>query len=346
MGKETTTEHDNVEQADRDHSVEAAEKKVTAKKAAKKKSKKKAAGKKSKAAKAEAAAETPAPSPAPPVTAPPRVEPVFARPSDEDRASGPMRGIVALWGPLAIVVLLIVVSRLGDDDPGELADRAAEGISSSLDRVEDAARDVVEDVQDALTGGDPQAAAALGAGGRGSSERDLAAAFQDAGVTSPAAALPPAPSSTAGAEPWRDASQPGAPTSLPAVPGELPPQPENPWAPTDSRTAALPGESYPPAGGIAAPGAPAPPAPGYGYQGGYAGEPPPPAVYPPRGYAAEAPPGYAGRAPSYSQQQAWGAPPPGYTVPPGYGPPPGYAYPPQPYAPPPAYPPGYYPPAQ
>jgi hypothetical protein len=358
MGKHTTTDREHVEEKDRGYRVVAAEKKATAKKAAKKKKTgKKAASKKRKAAKPAPAVAAPAASAAPEPSAAPaaRPEPVFSAPSDEARAGGPMRGIVALWGPLAIIVLLIVVSRLGDEEPGELADRAVAGLSSSLDRAGSAARDVVEDVQDALTGGDPQAAAALGAGadGRRSSGSDLAAAFQDAGVASDAGGLAPgaAPKPAPGADPWRDSTQTTTPASVSDVAGGVPPQPENPWAPVDPRAvAAPPADPYAGTGAVPPPAGPGPGyGYGYGYGGGYAGEPAAPGAYPPPGqaypplppgYGAAPPPGYGGRAPGYPQQQAWGAPPPGYGVPPAY------PYPPQPYGVPQPYPPGYYPPAQ
>jgi hypothetical protein len=360
MGKDTTTEREQIEDKDRGYRVVAAEKKKTTKKAAKKKTKKKAASKKSKAAKV-----APAPEPAPvsaPTEAPaahvPSPEPDNTSISYETRSGGPMRGIVALWGPLAIIVLLIVVSRLGDDEPGELADRAVSGISSSLDKAESVARDVVEDVQDALTGGDPQAAAALGAGigGQTSSGSDLAAAFQDAGVgpapgALPAGGAPPAPKSAA-AGPWSEPSQTTTPASVSALPGGVPPQPENPWAPVDPRAmAAMPADPY--ASPPGAPPAPGGVAPGYG-RGAY-GDQPPAGGYPPSGqegypplppgYGAAPPPGYGGPPPGYSQR-AYGAPPPGYGAPAYGAPPTGYAYPPQPYGAPQPYPPGYYPPAQ
>lgn len=349
MAKDTTTKGEHLEDK-----AKASDKKATAKKTAKKKSKKKSAGKKGKAVETRAAIESGVPdrAPEPPAAPIPRPQPADTSISYETRSGGPMRGIVALWGPLAIIVLLIVITRIGDEDPGELAERAAAGLSSSLDKAESVALDVVEDVQDALTGGDPQAAAALGTGGAGSTGSDLAAAFQDAGVASPPAALPPAPQAAGGEHPWRgDAAQTTTPASLSTIPGAPPPQPENPWAPVDPRSAAVPADPYAiPPGGIPAPGAPAG---GYGYAGGYAGEPPPPGAYPPPGqgysalppgYGAAPPPGY--RAPGYSQQPAYGAPPPGYAQPPAYGAPPGYAYPPQPYGAPQPYPPGYYPPAQ
>ncbi|NCF80049.1 MAG: hypothetical protein GWP74_00420, partial [Proteobacteria bacterium] len=213
MGKDTTT--------DRDHSVTAADKKVARKKVAKKTSKKKAVGakKKSKASKAtpRPASVSPAAavSPEPPAASAPRA--AFSPPAeDEPRPGSGMRGIVALWGPLAIIVLLIVVSRIGDDDPGVLSERAADGLSASLESVESLARDVVEDVQDALTGGDPQVAAALGTrvpgqGPSGSPGSDLAAAFNDTGAISGA---PKSAATTA--DPWAQSEQTTTPASVSA----------------------------------------------------------------------------------------------------------------------------------
>ncbi len=263
-----------------------------------------------------------------------------------------MRGIIALWGPLAIIVLLIVVSRLGDEEPGTLGGRAAAGLSASLESAESIARDVVEDVQDALTGGDPQATAVLDtrAGGRsssGSTSGDLAAAFLDAGAAS---APPPPPWSSkqaaTAADTWGRSDQTTTPASVSGIPGALPPHPENPWAPVDPRSvAAMSADpyseayspAYPPAYSPAYPqggATPAPVAP-YGY-----GAPSQPQGYPPLPPDYGSAPAYGGMPPGYSQQQAYGG------VPPAYGAPPAYGYPPQPYGAPAPYPPGYYPPAQ
>ena len=356
MGKDTTTDRDRIDEKDSGHRVMAADKKVAAKKVRKKKSKKKAASKKSKSTKT-AAASKPASVgavPQPLVAPPPRQEPAFAPPSDEARGSGTMRGIVALWGPLAIIVLLIVVSRLGDEEPGEMADRPVAGLSSSIAGAESMARDVVEDVQDALTGGDPQAAAVLGtgSGSQGSVSSDLAAAFQDAGVAStPPGAVSELPKAAATAEePWGPSSQTTAPASVSGVPGGLPPHPENPWAPVDPRTVmAMPADPYANAGGIPAPVVPGA-GPAYGHYGGGYAPPgayaPPPQSYPPLppGYGSAPAPAYGGAPPAYSQPQAYGGAP-------AYGAAPAYSYPPQPqpqpYGQAPApYPPGYYPPGQ
>jgi hypothetical protein len=345
MGEDTKTDREQVVEDDRGYSVVAAEKKVAKKKAKKKTAKKKTAAKKAATAKKkDKAAAEPASQPVP----------AFAPPSEEARSGGAMRGIIALWGPLAIIVLLIVVSRLGDEEPGALGRGAAAGLSASLESAESIARDVVEDVQDALTGGDPQVAAVLdtrasGRSSSGSTSSDLAAAFYDAGATS---APPPPPSSSPSSSPlsskqaataadaWGRSDQTTTPASLSGLPGALPPHPENPWAPVDPRSAtAMSAEpnsqtyspAYPPAysqGG----GTPAPVAP-YGY-----GAPPQPQGYPPLppDYGSAPPPAYGGMPPGYSQQQAYGA------APPAYGEQPSYGYLPQPYGAPAPYPPGYY----
>ena len=349
MGKDTTTDREPVDERDSGPRVKAADKKVAAKKATKKKSKKKPASKKSKAART-AAAPKPASigaAPQPPAAPPLRPEPAFAPPSDDARSSGTMRGIVALWGPLAIIVLLIVVSRLGDEEPGEMADRAVAGLPSSIASAESMARDVAEDVQDALTGGDPQATAALGmgSGGQSSAGSDLAAAFQDAGVASmPGAATPEPPKPVATAEdPWGPSPQTTAPESVSGIPRALPPYPENPWAPVDPRTVmSMPGDPYSNAGGIPAPSGPGA---GQGY-GHYGGAHPPPGAYapPPQSYP-PLPPGY-GSAPVYGGAPTAYSRPRAYGGAPATGTAPAYSYPPQPYGAPAAYPPGYYPPAQ
>ena len=379
MGKDTTTDHGQVGEDSRGYRVMAAEKKADKKKASKKTAKKKPATKKAVTKKKGKAAKTvaepapvaasperpatPAPQPKPAFA--PQPEPAFAPPSDEARSGGAMRGIVALWGPLAIIVLLIVVSRLGDEEPGALGRGAATGLSASLDTAESIARDVVEDVQDALTGGDPQAAAVLdtrasGRSSSGSTSGDLAAAFYDAGVASapPGPVSPPSPSKQAAtaADTWGRSDQTTTPASLSGIPGGLPPHPENPWAPVDPRSAtAMSADpysqayspAYPPAysqgGGIPPPVAP------YGY-GAYGGEyaPPQPSGYPPLppDYGSAPPSAYGGRPPGYPQQQAYGTAPPAYGAPPAYVVQPSYAYPPQPYGAPAPYPPGYYPPTQ
>jgi hypothetical protein len=309
MGKDSTT--------DRGYRVLAAEKKVAKKKAAKKTTKKKAApaSKKAKAAKpastpvaTPSAPEPVAPAPPPPATPPPSFE--------DSRGGGPMRGIVALWGPLAIIVLLIVVARIGDDTPDELGSRAVAGLSSSLETAEQAAKDVVDDVRDALTGGDPEVAAVLGAGGQGSSgssSGDLAAAFSDAGVA------PAAPKSAATAsDPWQQSGQTTTPASVGGIPGALPPNPENPWAPVDPRAgAAVPAEpynqgyqrgyqrGYQPGYGQGYQGGGMPPAPGPHY-----GDYPPPPGYPPyqpQGHGSAPPPAYGGRARLWSATRLWRA---------------------------------------
>jgi len=351
MGKYTTTDREQVGVDGRGYRVMAAEKKVVKKKAGKKTAAKKAASakKKGKAAKAAKTAAESAPVAA---SSAPKPEPAFVPPSDEARSGGAMRGIIALWGPLAIIVLLIVVSRLGDEEPGAFGDRAAAGLSASLETAESIARDVVEDVQDALTGGDPQAAAVLdtrasGRSSSGSTSGDLAAAFYDAGAAS---APPPPPSSSkqaaTAADVWGQSDQTTTPASLSGIPGALPPHPENPWAPMDPRSATAMSadpysQAYPPAYSPAYPqaGAIPPPVAPYGY-----GVPPQSPAYPPLppDYGSAPPSAYGGRPPGYSQQQAYGM------APPAYGAPPAYAYPPQPYgAPAPyPYPPGYYPPPQ
>ena len=119
----------------------AAEKKVVKKKAGKKTAAKKAASAKKKGKAAKAAAE-PAPVAASSASAP-KPEPAFTPPSDEARSGGAMRGIIALWGPLAIIVLLIVVSRLGDDESDTPGRGAVDGLSASLESAERIAREVV-----------------------------------------------------------------------------------------------------------------------------------------------------------------------------------------------------------
>ncbi len=356
MGKDVTTDCEQVGEDGRGYRVMAAEKKVAKKKAGKKAAKKTA--KKAPASKKAATARKKSTATRTVAVAAPRSEPASAPqpgpavppPTLEARSGGAMRGIIALWGPLAIIVMLIVVSRLGDDDSDGLGRGAVDGLSASLESAERIARDVVEDVQDALTGGDPQAAAALdtrvGApGSSGSTKGDLAAAFHDAGGTS---APPPPPSSkraatAAGA--WGQSDQTTTPASVSGVPGALPPHPENPWAPVGPRSATAMSadpysqdysQAYPPAYSPAYPpaypqaGGPPPVAP-FSY-----GAPPQPQGYPPLPSDYGSSPAYGGSPPGYSQQQAYGAPP-------------AYGYPPQPYGAPAPYPyppPGYYPPAQ
>ena len=196
MAKGTTTDHqhsgrhsaqhpgEHVGEDDRGYRVRAADKKVAKKKVAKKKvgrktSKKKADASKKKSKARDEAAPPASPvdavAPQAPVTPAPMPEPAAAPPPVEEEAAGSMRGIVALWGPLAIIVLLIIVSRVGEEEP------RAPGVAASLESAEGFAREVVEDVQDALTGGDPQAATSLetravGQGGSSSISSDLAAA--------------------------------------------------------------------------------------------------------------------------------------------------------------------------
>ena len=340
MGKDTTTDGEHRADDDRGYGVKAAEKKVARKKAAKKTTRKKTTRKKAATSKKKAATASNQAKAGKPatltesavVTAP--QQPAFTPPSDDTGSGGgAMRGIVGLWGPLAIIVLLVVVSRLGDEEAVESGDRGMAGLSAPLETAGRVARDVVDDVQDALTGGDPRAAVVLdagaaGQGSSGSTSGDLAAAFDDAGVTAVPAGPVPAPpqSAAAAADPWAASEQKTVPASVSAIPGALPPSPENPWAPMDGpATAAVPAEPYVQGSAIPPPGA------GYGY-GAY---PPPPRAYPPQppGYTSAPPPSYGGRPPAYARQPAYGAPP-------------AYSYPPQPYATPEPYPPGYYPPPQ
>lgn len=371
MGKDTAIDGEQSGQDDSDYRVKAADKKVAKKKAAKKTPKKKAAAPKAKSKAGKSSVET-APVAAAaqaPVISAAKPGPALTPPSEEERSGGAMRGIVALWGPLAIIVLLIIVSRIGDEEPGELGSRPVAGLSSSLESAESITMDVVQDVKDALTGGDPQAVTVLdtraaGQGSSGSTRGDLAAAFQDTGVDS---APPPPKTAATAANPWAQSEQTTTPASVsaPAMPGALPPFPDNPWAPVDPRVAIqAPVDPYSQGGGIPMPAAP------YGY-GAYGSDYPPPGAAPqgyppqsqgypqqpqgypqqtqgypqqpqgyPQGYGTAPPPSYGG-----SQQQAYGAPPP-YGAAPAYGAPPPYGYPPQPYGAPPPYPPGYYPPAQ
>lgn len=298
MGDNTTTDNEHSDkqsgEGDGDNRVVAAEKKVARKvakkKAAKKTSKKKAAtGKKKSKASSVAAGSAPAPATAPPPPAP-APEPAFSSPAEEEPGGGNMRGIIALWGPLAIIVLLIVVSRVNDEQAA-----APSGLTASLESAESIARDVVEDVQDALTGGDPQAATALESGvagqiGTGNSKSDLAAAFDDSGVSTP----PVAPKSASTAtEPWGPSDQTTTPASVSGVPAALPPNPENPWAPVDPRAlAAMPGpgappgpahQGYPPQGQGYPPQGQAYPPQGQGYPPQGQGYPPQGQGYPPQG---------------------------------------------------------------
>jgi hypothetical protein len=385
MAKDTTTDNEKSGKQsgedDRGKRVVAAEKKPAKKKAAKKAGKKKAVTKKKSTASSAAAASASAPEiavPQPAATPAPKAGPAFAAPTEDEHSGGSMRGIVALWGPLAIIVLLIVVSRVNDEQavaPG--------GLTASLESAESTARGVVEDVQDALSGGDPQAAAALetgvtGQSVTGDSKSALAAAFDDSGVN----AVPgvPKPAATAAA-PWGPSDQTTTPASVSGIPAALPPDPENPWAPVDPRAL------------TAMPGSGAPPGPGYGAYGDrpagamHQGYPPQGQGYPPQGqgyaphgqgyapqgqgYAPQgqgyAPQGqgYAPQGQAYAPQgqgyppQGQGYAPHGQGYPPrgqgygqayprqqAYGSPPPYAYPAQPYATPPPYGPGYNPPAQ
>ena len=355
MGKDITTGREQVGEDDRGYRVVAAEKKIAKKKARKKTAKKAPAAKKAATArkKGSATKTVAVPLPAPEPALAPQPGPAAAPPLEGARSGGAMRGIIALWGPLAIIVLLIIVSRLGDDESDTPGRGAVDGLSASLESAEKNAREVVEDVQDALTGGDPQAAAALdtragGPGSSGSTSGDLAAAFHDAGANS--APSPSSKRAATAADAWGQSDQTTTPASVSGVPGALPPHPENPWAPVDPRSAmAMSADPYsrlyPPAYSPAYPpaypqggGMPAPVAPyGYGAPSQPQGYPPSPADY---GFT----PAY-GSSPGYSQQQAYGAAPPAYGAPP-----PAYGYPPQPYggapAPYPYPPPGYYPPAQ
>ena len=359
MANETRSDSDNADDKDSDERVAAGQAKPATKKATKKKSKaktkkKSAAGKPRTSKKAAAAAAAPE---APSSTAP---RPASVPPSAESRSAGPMRGIVALWGPLAIIVLLIVVARIGDDE--SVSAGATARLPASIDAAGKVARDVVEDVRDALTGGDPRATTAPGAGR--SSRDDLAAAFQDAGVAAAPgdsrAATPPPPKSARVPDPWDASSQTTVPAGAASRPPALPPYPDNPWAPVDPRALSeLPGDPY--SQGIPPPPGAGPPpgygrhAPGYEPGGMYSEQDP---YYPRqrRGYGP--PPGYGERAPGYGRQHAYGGAP-GYGPPPGYGEPGygdqgydrgydrGYRYP-QPYygEPAPYAPPDYYPPAQ
>jgi hypothetical protein len=381
MAKDTTADNEKPGkqsgEGDRGKRVVAAEKRPAKKKAAKKTSKKKAVTKKKSTASSAAAASASAPqiaAPQPAATPAPKAEPAFAAPAEDEHSGGGMRGIVALWGPLAIIVLLIVVSRVNDEQAA-----APGGLTASLESAESIARGVVEDVQDALSGGDPQAAALesgiTGQSVTGNSKSALAAAFDDSGVNAIPAA--PKPAATA-AEPWGPSDQSTTPASVSGIPAALPPEPENPWAPVDpGALTAMPGSGAPPGPGYGAYGGMPPGAmhqgsaphgqgyahqgqgyghqgQGYGHQGqGYGhqgqGYPPQGQGYPPQGQ--DYPPqgqGYPPQGQGYPPQgQGYGsAPPQAYPRQQAYGSPPPYAYPPQPYGTPPPYGPGYYPPAQ
>ena len=383
MAKETRSDSGHAEQKDRVERVVAAEKKTAAKKVTKKKKSKAKTKKKSAARKSESSNKAAPAAAAPPASPAPGVHAASVPAPHESSASSPMRGIVALWGPLAIIVLLIVVARIGDDEPLDGSRGATAVLPASLETAAGVGRDVVEDVRDALTGGDPQAAAALGAGsGAGRSSReDLAAAFQDAGAAGATGGVQSAsaPKSTVIPDPWDASSQSTVPAGMAARPEAAAPYPENPWAPVDPMAAPELSDPY-------QQGAPPPPGPppgrGYGRAEGHmpggmymAPDPyypqDPRGQYPrgqdPRGqYRGDQyrrgygpPPGYGEGGPGYPRQHAYGGMPGGMQGGmqggmPGYGgPPPGYGEPQQgnPYAQPyygePApYPQDYYPPAQ
>jgi len=349
MAKETRSDGSHANEKDRDEQKVAAHKKAAAKKVTKKKSKAKA--KKKSDAKKSKSSKQAAPAQAAPARAAPAEFTASMPPSGEDRPAGAMRGIVALWGPLAIIVLLIVIARVGEDSPAGRSGGKTTALPASLESAEGVAGDVVEDVRDALTGGDPRVAAALGAGadaGRRPHE-DLAAAFQDAGSVpgSGGAGAPPAPAkSSVAPDPWDASSQTTVPTGMAARPEAVPPYPENPWAPV----APLPPaelQTDPYSQGYSQ-GAPPPPGRGYGRHQGYGAggmysEPDP--YYPRHRGGYGPPPAYGERGRGYGRRQAYGGAP-GYGPPPGYGESQGYPYPRPYYGEPAPYPQDYYPPAQ
>ena len=323
MAKKTRSDSDHADEKDGNERVVAAEKKTAAKKVTKKKKSKAKAKKKSAAGKTESGGKPAAA--APPASPASGVHPASVAATHEPGPASPMRGIVALWGPLAIIVLLIVVARIGEDEPLEGAGGRTAVLPASLETAEGIARDVVEEVRDALTGGDPQAAASLGVGsGAGRSSReDLAAAFQDAGAAPVPGGAPTARKSAPVPDPWDASSQTTMPAGVAARPGMPPPYPENPWAPVDPMAPTELSDPY-------LRGAPPPPGPppgrgygrGEGHMPGGGMYPAPEGHYPQHrgGYAPS--PGYGERGSGYPRRHAYGdmrggmpdyaRPPPGY----------------------------------